>query len=586
MSCDFISVDGTIHVPAGCLCGEEIDIPCKGPDEKVLYVFSLKRRLRQDDSIVSVKSSADDPSIQIQFISCDEKTFTVLISGGQLGKKSALHFSVTTTLEEERTFTAALCIMPDGTITDDEDHHYDILPGSAGKDATIKIGTVTTVAPRSLAKVTNSGDATDACFNFDIPKGDIEPQGPQGVKGDTGSQGISYDNNGTVDLNVNTLKSDGGKISTNGTGALTLNGGVITYNNVLIKPWKINDDKTTSNSSLVFYNLTEDNKQSITLRMSSDGNLVIGDWIKNRPFTTNIDYHLNVSGNLSVKGNLTANTLTSDNGGFRTNGRGGLILSGGVNANNNILLRPLGINDDKTTNNSSLVLYNLTGDNEQSITLYANQDGNFIIGDWIKSRPFTTIINYHLNVNGDLSVKGKLTANTLTSDNRNFRTNGKGGLILNGGIIANNNILLKPLKVNADKTTSNSSFVLYNLTGDSEQSITLNANPQGDLIIGDWVKKREFTTVINYHLNVGGNVSVGGDISTSGNIATTTLKLADGLYLNSNSYAKLGVPTQIGCTKFCTDAYSTLNPQKNKGIIVVWNGTKWVDVLGADIATA
>ena len=176
--------------------------------------------------------------------------------------------------------------------------------------------------------------------------------------------------------------------------------------------------------------------------------------------------------------------------------------------------------------------------------------------------------------------------NTLKSDGGKISTNGTGALTLNGGVITYNNVLIKPWKINDDKTTSNSSFVLYNLTGDSEQSITLNANPQGDLIIGDWVKKREFTTVINYHLNVGGNVSIGGDISTSGNIATTTLKLADGLYLNSNSYAKLGVPTQIGCTKFCTDAYSTLNPQKNKGIIVVWNGTKWVDVIGADIATA
>lgn len=40
----------------------------------------------------------------------------------------------------------------------------------------------------------------------------------------------------------------------------------------------------------------------------------------------------------------------------------------------------------------------------------------------------------------------------------------------------------------------------------------------------------------------------------------------------------------IGTQYFCTDAYSTLNPQKTKGIIVVWNGSKWVDTLGSDIA--
>ena len=497
MSCDFISVDGTIHVPAGCLCDEAIDIPCKGPDEKVLYVFSLKRRLRQTDTIISAKGTADDPSIRVQFVSCDEKTFTVLISGGQLGKKSALHFSVTTSLEEERTFTAALSIMPDGTVTDDKGCHYVILPGSAGKDATIKIGTVTSVPPTSPVKVTNSGNATDACFNFEIPKGakgDTGPQGPQGVKGDTGSQGpqgvkgdaglpgVSYDNNGTVDLNVKSIKSDGGNVATDGNGCLKANNGIITQNNILLKPW--------------------------------------------------------------------------------------------------------GINTNKTTNNSSLVLYNLTGDNEQSITLRVGANGNFVIGDWVKQRSFTTVIDYHLSVSGNVSIKGDLVANSLTSDNGAFQTDGLGGLKLNGGIVANNNILLRPSKVNGDKTTVNSSFVFYNLAGDNEQSVTLQMGPDGSFHIGDWVKQRSFTTIINYHLNVGGNVSVGGDISTSGNIATSTLKLADGLYLNSNNYAKLGVPTQIGCTKFCTDAYSTLNPQKNKGIIVVWNGTKWVDVLGADIATA
>ncbi len=43
--------------------------------------------------------------------------------------------------------------------------------GADGKSATITIGTVTTVSPVTPASVTNAGTATDAVFNFEIPKG-------------------------------------------------------------------------------------------------------------------------------------------------------------------------------------------------------------------------------------------------------------------------------------------------------------------------------------------------------------------------------------------------------------------------------
>lgn len=58
--------------------------------------------------------------------------------------------------------------------------------GADGKDgvaATIKIGTVTTAAPGMNAKVTNTGTANAAVFNFSIPKGE------KGEKGNTGIQG-------------------------------------------------------------------------------------------------------------------------------------------------------------------------------------------------------------------------------------------------------------------------------------------------------------------------------------------------------------------------------------------------------------
>lgn len=58
--------------------------------------------------------------------------------------------------------------------------------GADGKDgvaATIKIGTVTTSAPGTNVKVTNTGTDNAAVLNFSIPEGE------KGEKGNTGMQG-------------------------------------------------------------------------------------------------------------------------------------------------------------------------------------------------------------------------------------------------------------------------------------------------------------------------------------------------------------------------------------------------------------
>lgn len=55
--------------------------------------------------------------------------------------------------------------------------------GPAGQAATITIGSTTTGAPGTQARVTNTGNENAAIFNFTIP------QGVQGAKGDTGPQG-------------------------------------------------------------------------------------------------------------------------------------------------------------------------------------------------------------------------------------------------------------------------------------------------------------------------------------------------------------------------------------------------------------
>ncbi|CAI3953053.1 collagen-like triple helix repeat-containing protein, partial [Commensalibacter communis] len=73
--------------------------------------------------------------------------------------------------------------------------------GDQGQAATIAIGTVTTGEPETDAIVTNVGDENNARLNITIPKGQ---------KGDKGDQGESYTNDGTVDLNVKSITSDGG----------------------------------------------------------------------------------------------------------------------------------------------------------------------------------------------------------------------------------------------------------------------------------------------------------------------------------------------------------------------------------------
>lgn len=52
--------------------------------------------------------------------------------------------------------------------------------GKRGPAGSVVVGSTTTVAPETPASVTNTGTATEAVLNFEIPQGD------KGDKGDTG----------------------------------------------------------------------------------------------------------------------------------------------------------------------------------------------------------------------------------------------------------------------------------------------------------------------------------------------------------------------------------------------------------------
>ena len=72
----------------------------------------------------------------------------------------------------------------DGTSVDSPP--IELEAGPAGEDATIEIGTVTTLEPGSDATVTNSGTSSAAIFNFGIPKGAIGQNGQDGQDGQDG----------------------------------------------------------------------------------------------------------------------------------------------------------------------------------------------------------------------------------------------------------------------------------------------------------------------------------------------------------------------------------------------------------------
>lgn len=85
--------------------------------------------------------------------------------------------------------------------------------GEPGASATIKLGTVTTGEPNTNVEITNSGDESNAIFNFTIPKGEKGDKGEPGVPGEIPSLNATVTNttssevaNATVTLSDNAFQ--------------------------------------------------------------------------------------------------------------------------------------------------------------------------------------------------------------------------------------------------------------------------------------------------------------------------------------------------------------------------------------------
>lgn len=276
-----------ITVPAGCLSETIIQMQCKAPQEDVNYTFCLGNRLYPYEIIKNVVIQPatienDENPVTGKLVSIMGQIFIASISGGTINTRYGIRFIVTTNSGEIREFDTSLLVAPAGVIdnssvppiaigntgaagtvtigntttgnagdpaivtnvgTDSAAILDFVIPmgaegskgdkgdpgerGEAGNAATISVNATTTGEPGTNAKVENAGTNTAAILNFTIPRGD---------KGEVGETGTSYVNDGTVDLDVKTIKSDGDKLVSDGNGTLTFyglkssDGSSLTYN--------------------------------------------------------------------------------------------------------------------------------------------------------------------------------------------------------------------------------------------------------------------------------------------------------------------------------------------------------------------
>ncbi|MGL4686112.1 MAG: hypothetical protein ACRCVY_05075 [Commensalibacter sp.] len=433
-------------LPAGCLENQEFAFQCKDPEDKRFYYVSLANRMQETDVIDKVEAFPNDETVIIDEITNNKRDFKCRISGGKLNTKIGIRFKVTTQAGEIHSFVCTLSIMQQGNLTPEGSSN--VILGTTGPKG--EKGDKGDTGPQGQKG--DPGEKGDrGPQGLKGSPGDIGPagpQGPQGIKGDTGERGPQ---------GIQGLKGDKGDTGPQGIQGIQ-----------------------------------------------------------------------GLKGDIGPKGETGPKGLQGPTGQAGPKGEQGLQgiqgLKGDKGDKGDIgPAGPQGPQGLSYVNDGTLDL-NIHSFKSDGGNISSNGSGN-------------------LNVVGTLSVTNNLTAWS--------------------GSINNGNVLVKP-----NASNSNSSLVFYNGTGANEQSITLRASKNGDFSIGDWVHGRVFTTVFDYHVTVNGTLKAGTFILPS-------KKFAD-LPTSENT---------IGTQYFCTDAYSTLNPQKTKGIIVVWNGSKWVDALGSDIAT-
>jgi hypothetical protein len=93
-------------------------------------------------------------------------------------------------------------------------------PGAAGTPATVTVGSTTTSAAGGNAAVTNSGTASNAIFDFTIPRGAVGPKGDTGAQGAQGPKGDPGDN-AAISIGTTTTGAAGSSAAVTNSGTTT-----------------------------------------------------------------------------------------------------------------------------------------------------------------------------------------------------------------------------------------------------------------------------------------------------------------------------------------------------------------------------
>lgn len=227
-------ISNILILPDGCLENQEFVFQCKDPEDARFYSVSLDKHMQETDVIDKVEAFPNDEAIIIDNITNNKRDFKCRISGGKLNTKIGIRFKVTTQMGEIHSFVCTLSIMQQGKLT--QEGGSNVILGTTGPKGE-KGDKGDTGPPGQQGDPGPQGEKGDPGEKG--VKGDVGPPGPQGLKGDTGQQGIkgdlgpkgeqgpqgpSFGNDGTLDINVRSLKSDGGNIYSNGSGNLNVQG--------------------------------------------------------------------------------------------------------------------------------------------------------------------------------------------------------------------------------------------------------------------------------------------------------------------------------------------------------------------------
>lgn len=107
-----------IEIPSGALCGEVIQLTCKGPDEERSYVIEYSQQLDPDDYIspTGITWVAGDDALTVTNITSHGRRFRFTLNGGTLNQKSGLTFTIPLVSGDIREITFTITVEAQGVL--------------------------------------------------------------------------------------------------------------------------------------------------------------------------------------------------------------------------------------------------------------------------------------------------------------------------------------------------------------------------------------------------------------------------------------------------------------------------------------